>query len=81
MLLKLSEEERSIVFYESPHRVLKTLHELLKYFDGQRKISVSRELSKKFEENIRGTIEEVIKIFETKTIKGEFVIVIEQKES
>ena len=77
LLNKLKEEERAIVFYESPHRILKTLLELKNYFEATRKICVCRELSKKFEEIVRGTIEEVALHFEKQAPRGEFVIVIE----
>ncbi|MBK7039694.1 MAG: 16S rRNA (cytidine(1402)-2'-O)-methyltransferase [Bacteroidetes bacterium] len=77
LLNKLKEEERAIVFYESPHRILKTLLELKNYFEATRKICVCRELSKKFEEIVRGTLEEVALHFEKQAPRGEFVIVIE----
>ena len=66
-----------MVFYESPLRLVKTLEEFVVYFKASRKCSVSRELSKIFEENIRGTLEEVISHFKEKTVKGEIVIVVE----
>jgi 16S rRNA (cytidine1402-2'-O)-methyltransferase len=71
---QLAEEERTIILYESPHRFLKTLDEMATYFGGDRQISVSRELTKMFEETVRGTIEEVKQYFETHPAKGEFVI-------
>jgi len=77
LLNKLKDEERAIVFYESPHRILKTLLELKNYFEATRKICVCRELSKKFEEIVRGTLEEVTLHFEKQAPRGEFVIVIE----
>jgi 16S rRNA (cytidine1402-2'-O)-methyltransferase len=77
LLKKLSMEERTMVFYESPLRLVKTLEEFVIYFKASRKCSVSRELSKIFEENIRGTLEEVISHFKEKTVKGEIVIVVE----
>jgi 16S rRNA (cytidine1402-2'-O)-methyltransferase len=77
LLKKLSMEERTMVFYESPLRLVKTLEEFVVYFKASRKCSVSRELSKIFEENIRGTLEEVISHFKEKTVKGEIVIVVE----
>jgi 16S rRNA (cytidine1402-2'-O)-methyltransferase len=77
LLNKLKEEERAIVFYESPHRILKTLLELKNYFEATRKICVCRELSKKFEEIVRGTVDEVALHFEKQAPRGEFVIVIE----
>ena len=77
MLKKLALEERTMVLYESPMRLVKTLEECSVYFGSSRKCSVSRELSKIFEENIRGTLEEVITHFKEKGVKGEIVIVIE----
>lgn len=77
--LLLKEETRSVVFYESPYRVLKFLKEALEYCGAGREISVSRELSKKFEETIRGSVEEVLRHFENKEPKGEFVIILKGK--
>jgi 16S rRNA (cytidine1402-2'-O)-methyltransferase len=74
---KLALEERTMVFYESPLRLLKTLEEFAVYFGSSRKCSVSRELSKIYEENIRGTLEEVILHFREKGVKGEIVIVVQ----
>ncbi len=70
----LAAEERTIILYESPHRLLKTLDEMVVYFGGGREISVSRELTKMFEETVRGSVTEVKIYFETHPIKGEFVI-------
>jgi 16S rRNA (cytidine1402-2'-O)-methyltransferase len=70
----LADEERTMIFYESPHRILKTLEEMITYFGGDRQVSVSRELTKMFEETVRGTITEVKAYFETHTVKGEFVM-------
>jgi len=75
----LAEMEQTIVLYESPHRLLKALKKFTEYFGGERKISVSREISKMHEETVRGTIEEVIQVFENRTVKGEIVIVISGK--
>jgi len=76
-LKQLAEEERTLVIYESPHRLLKLLGELEEYMGGRRYVAVARELTKKFEEVIRGTIEEVELIFETREdIKGEIVVVV-----
>lgn len=80
-LEKLALEERTIVLYESPFRVLKCLEELLLHFGETRKASVSRELSKKFEETVRGTFSELITHFKNKAPKGEFVMVIEGRNS
>jgi len=79
-LKALKEENRTMVFYESPHRILKTLHQFVQFFGAQRRISVSREISKIFEENIRGSVSEVILHFEKQKTKGEFVIVVEGKK-
>jgi len=75
----LSEEERTIVFYESPHRIVKALSLFCEYFGEDRKVSVSREISKMFEETKRGSAKELMKYFEQKKPKGEFVIIVEGK--
>ncbi|WP_162054143.1 16S rRNA (cytidine(1402)-2'-O)-methyltransferase [Pontibacter pamirensis] len=75
-LQSLAEEERTMIFYESPHRLLKTLTQFGEYFGGERLASVSREITKMFEETINGTLDELIQVFTTKAIKGEFVIVV-----
>ncbi|WP_420388347.1 16S rRNA (cytidine(1402)-2'-O)-methyltransferase [Roseivirga sp.] len=75
-LKKLAEEERTIILYESPHRLIKSL-EQLKEFLGDRQASVSREISKMFEETVRGTLSELIHHFDTNGVKGEFVVVIQ----
>jgi 16S rRNA (cytidine1402-2'-O)-methyltransferase len=80
LLKKLAEEERTIVFYESPNRLVKTLEELMVYFGKDRPCSVSRELTKMFEENKRGSLEEVCAYFKDKTVKGELVVVVGGKE-
>lgn len=77
-LEELKDEERTIILYESPHRLLKTLTDLAEVL-GDRKISVSRELTKKFEETRRGKISEVKAYFGNKSIKGELVLVLEGK--
>lgn len=74
-LKKLAEEERTIILYESPHRLIKSL-EQLKEFLGDRQASVSREISKMFEETVRGTFSELIEHFNKNGVKGEFVVVI-----
>ena len=71
---ELAEEQRTMIFYESPHRLLKTLEEFIQYFGTERQASVSRELTKMFEETVRGTLTEIKIHFETNTLKGEFVI-------
>ena len=78
-LQALTEETRTMVFYESPFRVLKALDEFIKYFGEERKVSVSRELSKKFEETVTGTLAEVYMHFTIHPPKGEFVIVLAGK--
>ena len=75
----LADEERSMIFYESPHRILKTLNQFSEYFGGDRKISVSREISKMFEETVRGTVSELILQLSKKKPKGEFVIIVAGK--
>ena len=79
-LKSLSEENRTMVFYESPHRLVKALEEFKEHFGVERKISVSRELTKMFEETFRGSVEEAINYFSAKTVKGEIVIVVGGKE-
>jgi 16S rRNA (cytidine1402-2'-O)-methyltransferase len=73
-------ETKTIVFYESPHKIIKTLGQLQEFVGGERKVSMSREISKKFEETIRGTVDELIVHFENKAPKGEFVVIIEGKK-
>jgi 16S rRNA (cytidine1402-2'-O)-methyltransferase len=79
-LRKMAEEERTMVFYESPMRLLKTLKDFIEYFGEGRQCCVSRELTKKFEENKRGTLQEVHDHFNAKPVKGEIVIVVQGKE-
>lgn len=76
-LKELSVFPHTLVFYESPHRLIKTLEEFSQYFGADRKTSVSRELTKVYEETVRGSISEIIEYFKNKTIKGEFVIIVE----
>lgn len=78
-LQNLINEERTMIFYESPHRLIKALQQFSEYFGTDRQVSVSRELTKIYEENIRGTLTEVIAYFSEKTIKGEIVIVLAGK--
>lgn len=75
-LQELAEEQRSIIFYESPFRVVKCLEQFAEVFGAERKVSVSRELTKKFEQTVRGTISEVLEHFREHEPKGEFVIVV-----
>lgn len=74
--LLLAEEERTMIFYESPHKLVKTLKNMVEFFGEDRSISVSREISKLHEETVRGTAAEVLKHFETKAPKGEIVIIV-----
>ena len=76
MMKKLAMEERTMVFYESPMRLVKTLYEFIQYFGAERQCCVSRELTKKFEENKRGSLQEVYDYFNEKTVKGEIVLVV-----
>jgi len=78
-LKELSAETKTMVFYESPHRILKTLNDLSNYFDVESQISVSRELTKLYEETFRGTIKESVEHFDKNKPKGEFVIVLSPK--
>jgi 16S rRNA (cytidine1402-2'-O)-methyltransferase len=80
LLTQLAEEERTIILYESPMRLVKTLEDLIQYFGSDRQCCVSRELSKLFEENARGSLQEVLDHFRQKTVKGEIVIIIQGKE-
>lgn len=80
LLKKLAEEERTMIFYESPHRLVKTLEDFIQYFGQERPCGVSRELTKLFEENVRGTLREVCTHFQQKDVKGEIVIVVGGKE-
>src|SRR3954470_20710445 len=80
LLTKLAEEERTIVLYESPMRLVKTLAELITYFGAERLCSISRELTKLFEENERGSFQEVHDHFSKKEVKGEIVIVLQGKD-
>ena len=78
-LKELSAETKTMVFYESPHRILKTLNDLSNYFNDESQISVSRELTKLYEETFRGTIKESVEHFQSNKPKGEFVIVLSPK--
>lgn len=79
-LEKLSHKPYTIVLYESPFRLVKTLRQLLEYFGEERQVSVSRELTKIHEETKRGSIREVLDYFEAQTVKGEIVIVVSGKK-
>ena len=78
-LLMLAEETRTLIFYESPHKLIKTLSHLCEYFGEERQVSVSRELTKLYEETIRGTAKEVLDHYAAKPPKGEIVIVVAGK--
>lgn len=80
-LLQLAEETKTMIFYESPHKLVKTLTHFSDYFGEDRRISVSRELTKLFEETIRGSIKTVLEHFVNNSPKGEIVIVVEGKKS
>jgi 16S rRNA (cytidine1402-2'-O)-methyltransferase len=79
-LKQLATEERTMVFYESPMRIVKTLEDCILYFGEDRQCCVSRELTKIFEENKRGSLLEVCNHFKQKTVKGEIVIIVQGKE-
>lgn len=78
-LKELANEHRTMVFYESPHRLVKALDEFAEHFGSERQASVSRELTKMYEETKRGTVAELAEYFKSKTVKGEIVIVMEGK--
>ncbi|MEN8857758.1 MAG: 16S rRNA (cytidine(1402)-2'-O)-methyltransferase [Flavobacteriaceae bacterium] len=78
--LQLAEETRTMIFYESPHKLIKTLGHFAEYFGEDRLVSVSRELTKLFEETKRGTTKEVLAYYTAKPPKGEIVIVVEGKK-
>jgi 16S rRNA (cytidine1402-2'-O)-methyltransferase len=77
--LALAEETRTMIFYVSPHKLLKTLEEFMQYFGSERAVSISRELSKLHEETVRGTAQEVLDYFKQKNIKGEIVAIVAGK--
>ena len=78
--LLLAEETRTMIFYESPHKLVKTLGHFVAYFGADRQVSVSRELTKMFEETIRGTATEVLAHYTNKPPKGEIVVIVEGKK-
>lgn len=80
MFKQLASEARTMVFYESPMRLVKTLEDCIQYFGAERQCCVSRELTKMFEENKRGTLQEVCDHFKLKAVKGEIVIVVQGKD-
>tara|TARA_B110000003_G_scaffold55928_1_gene55943 strand:- start:771 stop:1451 length:681 start_codon:yes stop_codon:yes gene_type:complete len=79
-LLELAQNTRTTIIYESPYRVVKTLTQFLEYFGEDRQITLSREISKIYEETFRGSVVEAVKYFSNKKIKGEFVICIDKKK-
>jgi 16S rRNA (cytidine1402-2'-O)-methyltransferase len=79
-LEQMAQESRTVLFYESPHKIVKTLSQMIPYFGAERSVVISRELSKKFESNFRGGLEEALKFFEQNPPKGEFVVVVEGKK-
>jgi 16S rRNA (cytidine1402-2'-O)-methyltransferase len=76
LLKKLAAEERTMIFYESPYRLVKTLEQFCEYFGNERAASVSRELTKMFEETVNGTLNEILVHFQSKEVKGEIVVVV-----
>ena len=77
----MAQEERTLVFYESPHKLLKTLDQLRIHFGADRSLAVVREISKLYESTFRGTIEEGLQFFQSHPPKGEFVIVVAGKKN
>lgn len=80
-LNELKDEKRTMIFYESPHKINRTLKDLAEFFGKDRKVSLSREITKKFEETIRGTLSELHQITESRNLKGEMVLVVEGNRS
>jgi len=80
LLKELAEEERTIILYESPHRLVKTLEQMMEFFGGDRVVSVSRELTKIHEETFTGTVADVLTHFQKKEVKGEIVMVVSGKD-
>lgn len=80
LLKQLAIEERTMIFYESPYRLVKTLQQFTEYFGSERQASVSRELTKMFEETVNGTLEEILKHFQSKEVKGEIVLIVAGKQ-
>lgn len=79
-LKELAVEKRTMVFYESPFRLIKFLNQIIEFFGENRRVSISRELTKIHEENFRGLVNEAIQHFESKSIKGEIVVIVEGKK-
>jgi 16S rRNA (cytidine1402-2'-O)-methyltransferase len=80
LLKRLAEEDRTILLYESPHRLEKTLEQMVDFFGADRKVSISRELTKIHEETFTGTLSEVIAHFKENKVRGEIVMVIDGKK-
>lgn len=80
LMKRLAEEDRTVILYESPHRLVKALQQMTEFFGASRQVSVSRELTKVFEETVTGTVEEVLHHFQQKEVKGEIVIIIDGKK-
>src|SRR5690606_33657141 len=76
-LNELKEEKRTLIFYESPHKITKTLKDLAEFFGSERKASLSREITKKFEETLRGTLSELHQISESRSLTGEMGLAVE----
>jgi 16S rRNA (cytidine1402-2'-O)-methyltransferase len=76
LLEKIAMEERTVILYESPHRIIKTLEQIIAYISPERPVAISRELTKTFEENLRGTAAEMLEHFKKHKPKGEFVLII-----
>ena len=76
LLEKIAIEERTVILYESPHRIIKTLEQIITYISPERPVAISRELTKTFEENLRGTAAEMLEHFKKHKPKGEFVLII-----
>ncbi len=79
-LTRLEEEQRTMIFYESPYRVVKTLTQLIEHLGTERQASVSREISKLYEETVRGTLQELKTHFESNSPKGEFILIVAGKK-
>ena len=79
-LLSLQEETRTMIFYESPYRLVKTLNQFIEYFGSERQVSVCREISKIHEESVRGTLAEVVEHFKANEPRGEIVVILSGKE-
>ena len=78
---RLENEERTMIFYESPHRLVKALEQFAEFFGEERNAAVSRELTKLFEENKRGTLKELVEFYKERKIKGEIVIIVDGKNN